>query len=213
MTVTAVLFDLGGVLTAPLGRLLAPWAAGCGTELPQLLVTVMGIGAAGDHPWHRLERGETTMVEFERWLEAENRRRGWRVGLDPLAGVMRDAPLRPAVIRRVGELRRAGYRTALVTNTVREWVPGWRTMMDYDDLFDLVVASCEAGLRKPDPEFFWHTLDRLGGVAPDGAVLLDDLEANIAGARAAGLHGVLVGDDEREALARLDELLGSAGPA
>ena len=31
-------------------------------------------------------------------------------------------------------------------------------------------------------------LERLGGVAPDEAVFLDDLPENVEGARAAGLH-------------------------
>ena len=117
------------------------------------------------------------------------------------------------MVDHIAALRADGYRTALVTNNVREGSATWREMIPVDDLFDVVVDSSFAGLRKPDPAIFTHTLDLLGGIAPDRAVFLDDIETNLAGARLAGLHTVLVGDPPDAALDELDRLLGRAGTA
>jgi hypothetical protein len=56
-------------------------------------------------------------------------------------------------------------------------------------------------------EIYRLTLERLGGLAPHDAVLLDDFEVNLAGARALGLQGVLVGADTDAALAELERIL------
>jgi HAD superfamily hydrolase (TIGR01509 family) len=53
---------------------------------------------------------------------------------------------------------------------------------------DRAFVSAEFGLRKPEPEVFRRCLVRLG-VAPEAALFVDDSEANVAGACAAGLHG------------------------
>ncbi len=86
-------------------------------------------------------------------------------------------------------------------------------MIALDELFDVVVDSSAVGMRKPDPAIFTHTLDLLGGVAPDRAVFLDDVESNLVGARRAGLRTILVGDPPGPALTELDRLLGRGGPA
>jgi putative hydrolase of the HAD superfamily len=111
------------------------------------------------------------------------------------------------VLDRVVDLRRRGYRTAVVTNNFNEIIALWRARVDLDGLFDTVVDSCRVGVRKPDAAIYRLTLERLGGVAPEEAVLLDDFEANLAGARAIGMHGVFVGADTGAALAELERLL------
>jgi putative hydrolase of the HAD superfamily len=64
------------------------------------------------------------------------------------------------------------------------------------DLVDAVVTSAEAGVAKPDPAIFHAALARAGGVAPAEALHAgDSLEADVAGARAAGLEAVLVARD------------------
>ena len=62
-------------------------------------------------------------------------------------------------------------------------------------------------MRKPDPAIYHLALAELGGVEPGRAVFLDDHEGNIAGARAVGLHAILVGPDPIPALAELDRVL------
>ena len=77
---------------------------------------------------------------------------------------------------------------ALLTNNVREWEPLWRSMLPVDEIFELVVDSAFVGMRKPDPEIYELTLERLGdGVTRRADCLfVDDIEVNVEAARDAG---------------------------
>src|SRR5947209_6081361 len=55
---------------------------------------------------------------------------------------------------------------------------------------DHVVLSHEIGIRKPQAGFYEHCR-RLAGCAPAECLFIDDLPANVSGARAYGLHGLL----------------------
>ncbi len=62
----------------------------------------------------------------------------------------------------------------------------------FEEIFDIVAL----GFRpKPDPETYRAVLGRLGAT-PGRVVLLDDLERNLAPARALGMRTVLVGSRE-----------------
>ena len=121
---------------------------------------------------------------------------------------MGDLQVQPVTVATVRSVRQAGYATALVTNNVKEAGDQWRDKVPLDELFDVVVDSSQVGVRKPDPAIYHLTLERLGGVAPERAVFLDDHPGNIAGAHRAGLHALLVDDaDPAAAMAALVELL------
>lgn len=208
MAVRAVLFDFHGVLTP------SPWsaiaAAGGDHGAEETLTFLLGDYAADtDHAWHRLERGEITMEAYGKDLMARAEASGVKLDLDLLRSFNDKMAARPEVVERIRALRAAGYRTAVVTNNVRELSGHWRSLVDVDELFDAVVDSCEVGMRKPNPEIFLHALELLGGIAPAEAVFLDDHPANVAGACDAGLHGILV-DDPAEALRELDAVLARA---
>jgi putative hydrolase of the HAD superfamily len=111
------------------------------------------------------------------------------------------------MIHRIRELRAEGYRTAILTNNVREWGRYWKGSIPLE-LFDVVVDSCDVGLRKPDPSIFRLTCRRLG-VVPEAAVFLDDTRNHVEAARQVGLHAILV-RDPRDALAELDAILETA---
>jgi putative hydrolase of the HAD superfamily len=206
--VKAVLFDFGGVITAPMGPMFATVATAAGADPTELAALLIGTYDADDHPMTRIERGEITFDELCRWARQEGASRGWTLELAPMVRYLETIDLRQEMIERVADLRRRGYRTAIVTNNFKEITSLWRARVDIDGLFDTVVDSCEVGLRKPDPRIYHLTLERLGGVAPEEAVLLDDFEVNLAGAREIGMHGVYVGADTAAALDELEALLG-----
>ena len=80
---------------------------------------------------------------------------------------------------------------ALLTNNVREWEPLWRAMLPVDEIFELVVDSAFVGIRKPEPEIYELTLERLGGgIGAAECLFVDDVEDNIAAARALGMSAV-----------------------
>lgn len=57
--------------------------------------------------------------------------------------------------------------------------------------FEDLVLSFEIGRRKPSPEFFHHCREK-AGTAAERCLFVDDLEANVAGARAAGLQAAVL---------------------
>jgi len=166
-----------------------------------------------DHPWHRLERGEVTLEDARAALTRLASERG--LDLDPvdmLFRLSREDHQRQAVVERARAIRAVGIRTALVTNNVVEFGEGWRSLVPVDELFEVVVDSCHAGVRKPDARIFHLALEALG-VAADRAAYLDDHPANVEAAEALGMHGIVVGEDRLAAFDRLDELLGERAGA
>ena len=201
MAIIAVLFDLTGVLTT------SPWphltaAAGGNVEL-----LVGAYHEDGDHPWHRLERGEIGFAEWFQDVTALATAAGVALDLSPLAALRDELVVYPHVVKRVLELRRDGYKTGLLTNNVREGSTMWRSLMPVDELFDVVIDSSEVGVRKPNPAIFELALRELGVADPATAVFLDDLDSNVSAARNVGLHAILVGDPPDAALDELDALL------
>jgi len=109
------------------------------------------------------------------------------------------------LIERMRSLKAEGYRMALLTNNVREWEPRWRGMLPVDEIFEVVVDSAFVGMRKPDPEIYELTMERLGLPASE-ALFLDDIEVNIHTAESLGMTGVWFQTNE-QALADIDAAL------
>jgi putative hydrolase of the HAD superfamily len=208
--IEAVLWDVGGVfIPSPFTHL-----AGLGPELgldgARVVELVFGpYDRDTEHPWHRLERGEASFDEVNAALRAAAAAEG--VNLDPVALLMRmgDAPrlVNDDVVAVAQRIHRDGYRTAIVTNNAAEFRDSWKALIDVDSLCELVVDSSEVGMRKPDPRIFELALERLGGVAPERAVFLDDAPGNVRAAAQLGLHAILVTDDVPAALAELEAVL------
>jgi putative hydrolase of the HAD superfamily len=205
-TIEAVLYDFTGVLTT------SPWPALAASAQGDLELLVGPYHEDTDHPWHRLERGEIAIDEWLVEVHAMAEVAGKTLDLTPMQTLLSSLDVHLDVVEHIGELRADGYRTALVTNNVREGSATWRAMLAVDELFDVVVDSSTVGMRKPDPAIFTHALDLLGGIAPERAVFLDDVESNLVGARRAGLHTIFVEDVPREALTALDRLLDRPAP-
>jgi putative hydrolase of the HAD superfamily len=205
-TIEAVLFDFSGVLTT------SPWPAMTATARGDLALLVGPYHEDTDHPWHRLERGEITIDEWRVAVQALAADAGVTLDFGPLSALLDTLSLHDVVVDHVRALRAEGYRTALVTNNVREGSSRWRAMLPVDELFEVVVDSSSVGMRKPNPAIFEHTLELLGGVEPERAVFLDDVEGNLVGARRVGLHTIFVPDPPAPALTALDALLGRPRP-
>ncbi len=207
LQIDAVLFDFGGVFTESPFEAARAFALDLGIEPSVMLETVFGpYDRDSDHPWHRLERGEVPLAEARDGILELGRERGFEADLfRVLAALGSSSGPRAPFLERARALRRRGIATAIVTNNVLEFRDAWRGMIPIDELFDVVVDSCEVGYRKPDPRIFRRALE-LVGAAPSRALFLDDYEGNVRAARALGLHGILVAPDPTEALAEFDRL-------
>ena len=205
----AVLWDYGGVFTASPFAAAHAYARAQDAD-PEVMVQIVfgSYDTDSDHAWHRLERGEVTFADALAVISADAQAAGMRFDTGEMfSGMVVDDVDRTVVIDAVRAVRARGLRTAIVTNNIREYGDAWRSRLAIDELFDLVVDSCEEGVRKPDPTIFRTALDRLGVRDPARAVFLDDFEGNLVAARSLGMHAILVEPDPRPALAELAALL------
>jgi putative hydrolase of the HAD superfamily len=191
--IEAVVSDFGGVLTNRLVEAFLAFQDHSGISMEQLGRGMQQVAKRdGEYPLFRLERGELSEREFlENLSWGLEQELGRRPTLHGFRGVYFEA-LRPneQMLDLMRELRGEGYRMAILTNNVREWEPLWRAKLPVDEIFELVVDSAWVGMRKPDPEIYRLTLERLGGVAPERSLFVDDNELNIEAARELGMHAV-----------------------
>ena len=202
----AAFFDLGGVVMAS-G---SPREASQHFEGDPALVValLMGPDGDGDHPWHRIERGELSMVEawpaIQSLLDEHGiTRKATAPSGPPTAQWLINEPVVDAVV----QLREVGVRTSIVTNNAAELRPRWWPALAFDELFDDIVDSHEVGVRKPNPAIYRLAMERVGAHDVTRTVFLDDIERNVVAARALGMHAILVGEDPQPAV---DELLALA---
>jgi HAD superfamily hydrolase (TIGR01549 family) len=91
------------------------------------------------------------------------------------------------------ELGARGYRLGLITN--RNSVEGFNILLDrfsLRPLFELVLASGEVGIQKPDPGIFVAALERIEASAVSSIYVGDNYWADVIGAQRAGLTPILL---------------------
>jgi putative hydrolase of the HAD superfamily len=205
--IRALISDFGGVLTTPLAAGFLAYQEEAPISLEDL---GRGMQAAaeiyGEHPLHSLERGEISEQEFARRL-AEQLDDGFDLArLRELYFELID-PNEP-MIDFIGEQRRRGLRTALLTNNVREWEPLWRAKLpELDEIFEIVVDSAFVGMRKPEPGIYELTVERLGaGLRAEECLFVDDIELNCEAARELGMTAVWF-ENAEQAIAQIESAL------
>ena len=208
----AVIFDFVGVLSTSPGAMMRQQIERSGIDVELDIASFMEIlmgplAVEGDHPWHLLERGRIEFADYVAGIEPLWRAAGYDSfptpprGDDLLSGMSQV----PEMIEAARAVRAAGYRTAILTNNIRDW-GAWRQRWDADNLVDVVVDSFEVDMRKPNADIFELTVDQLG-TPMDLTLFLDDFPWNIAGAHAIGLQTMHVTDPVTAAAALLDRLL------
>jgi putative hydrolase of the HAD superfamily len=205
LTVEAVVFDYGGVLATSQWDAFADLERRVGTSL----VPYFGVDdpeQPGVPAWQEVEIGAMPWPVFASLVIAAAERDGVTLfDVEDVNALMPLGALWP-MVHRVRELKADGYKLAILTNNVREFGEYWKATVPVE-LFDVVVDSCEEGIRKPDPEIYRRTAERLG-VPPAACVFLDDSAANCDAAADVGMRAVVVGPDIDAAIAALDALLG-----
>jgi putative hydrolase of the HAD superfamily len=207
-TVSAVVFDLGGVITESPMLAFAAYEAEAG--LPDGLIRRLNSTDPDTNAWARYERNELDADGFVDTFEAEALAAGHRVDARRVLTAL-SGELRPAMVDAVRRLREAGLPLGMVSNNV---APMERTgrLAELLDLFDTVVESSVEGVRKPEPEIYRRALTRLSEavgreLAFSDCAYLDDLGINLKPARALGMHTIKVADPA-DALAELSALVG-----
>ncbi|MSQ95815.1 MAG: HAD family phosphatase [Gemmataceae bacterium] len=136
----------------------------------------------------QIERGQLTPAVFLRQVQVL-----WQLRCDVefLAYAIGDIFwANPEVCELIPKLK-GRYRLVLGSNTnaihARRYLRQFANVLQH---FDALVLSHDIGWRKPDAEFFQHCQREARTKASD-CVFVDDLAANIEGARAIGFQGIV----------------------
>jgi len=89
----------------------------------------------------------------------------------------------------VDAVRRAGFKTGLLSNLPPDLGEHLRALPGFLDRFDHVTYSYEIGSVKPQAEIYKYSLAGLGVTGPE-ALFLDDRPENVAGAEALDIHAI-----------------------
>jgi putative hydrolase of the HAD superfamily len=209
--IRAVISDFGGVLTTPLLRSFAAFQDETGIPSASLGTAMQRIAERdGEHPLFELERGRMSERAF---LDELGRELATELGHAPELHTFKEIYFRALdpnepMIELMRDVRDRGYRMALLTNNVREWEPLWRSMLPVDEIFELVVDSAFVGIRKPEPEIYELTVERLGdGIDSANCLFIDDADINCDAARELGMTAVHFETNDK-AIAEIEAALG-----
>ena len=202
--IEAVIFDYGGVLATSQWDAFADFERRHGLA-PGGLSPYFGIVRDGVPAWHTIETGHLPWADFAAEVVARAEADGVTLfDVHDLTALMPLGALWP-MVHRVRRLKTDDYKLGILTNNVREFGEYWKATIPIE-LFDVVVDSCEEGIRKPDPEIYRRAASRLS-VSPDACVFLDDSAPNCDAAESVGMKSVVVGPDIDVAIKDLDALL------
>jgi putative hydrolase of the HAD superfamily len=196
----AVSFDVGGTLLEvwpSVGAVYAETAAEAGfaVSAPGVLQERFGAAWRGAQPFDHGEAGWRSLVGA---VFAPDLAPGAIDRLFPVLyrrfagpGPFRVFPEVPAVLTR---LRRAGFRLLVVSNWDRRLHPLLRSL-GLREAFELVLASAEEGVHKPDARLFERAAGRLGIGGSRIVHVGDGVHEDADGARGAGWGSWLLSRD------------------
>ena len=205
-----ILWDFGGVFTGSPFYSIDIYSAHLGVKSQELIELVLGYGLDdGDHHWHRLERGEITMVEALEEIEVLTSTRGIegfeiRDFFKSMGGKSDTTEEMFDAVRRYKDL---GISQFILSNNILEFSPSWKSMLP-ENVFDGIIDSSEVGIRKPDPKIFTLAL-QIADNSADKTIFLDDYLEHVRVAEELGIKSIHVGPNPLDAVKQLDKLLAS----
>ncbi len=206
----AVLWDFGGVITT------SPFEAFSRFEsensLPVDLIRSINATNPDTNAWAQLESSEISLEEFDVKFAEEALARGYKISGQQVLALL-SGSIRPAMVKAL-RLIKAKMKIGCITNNIKNTSQVSDTPNANDkaiqvaevmSLFDSVIESSKAGIRKPNPRIYQIACETMG-VKPEEAVFLDDLGINLKPARALGMTTIKV-LSENQALAELESCL------
>ncbi|MEZ5938493.1 MAG: HAD-IA family hydrolase [Hyphomonadaceae bacterium] len=195
MPIEAVLWDFGGVITASPFEAFNRYEADRG--LPRDFVRRVNSVNPDTNAWARLERSEIGAEAFDTAFEAEASALGHAVPGRDILAILAGA-VRPRVVDALKACK-ARFKVGCITNNaptgkgagMARSEEAARQVAEILLLFDHVIESSKAGVRKPDPRIYEMMCEAIG-VAPSACVYLDDLGINLKPARAMGMTTIKV---------------------
>ena len=214
MAIEAVLWDFGGVFTTSPFEAFNRFEAARG--LPKDLIRTVNATNPLDNAWALFERAEIDRAGFDLKFLQESTALGHPVrGADVLPLLAGD--LRPRMVEALRVCKRRLKVGCITNNMAQGHGPGMAASPEGASrsagvmaLFDVIVESSKAGVRKPDPRIYLMACEQLN-VAPATCVYLDDLGVNCKPAAALGMAAIKV-VSEAQALDDLSRATGLEFP-
>jgi putative hydrolase of the HAD superfamily len=206
VTIEAVIWDFGGVFTTSPFEAFNRYEARRG--LPRDFIRTVNATRPDANAWALFERAEIDAARFDARFLEESAALGHSVrGADVLP--LLSGEVRPRMVEAL-RLCKQRFAVGCITNNMAQGhgsgmaasPEGAARAGDIMELFDAVIESSKAGVRKPDPRIYLMMCERLG-VAPGACVYLDDLGVNCKPAAALGMTAIKV-VSEGQALADLE---------
>ena len=181
-----VIFDLGGVvLDWNPQRVLSRFA-------PLEEAGPLKDAVFGHADWQHFDRG--TVNEHELLARLGRRIDRPPHELSALVAAARESLVeKPDTVALLRSLQRQGTPLYCLSNMPSSFYVDLKTRHSFWDAFTGIVISGEIQLLKPEPEVYRHLLERFD-LRAEESVFIDDLVANVEGARAVGLHGIVFQD-------------------
>lgn len=196
MAIEAVIWDFGGVFTS------SPFEAFNTLEaergLPKDLIRTVNATNGDTNAWALFERNEISAAEFDTLFLEESTALGHPLrGADVLPKL--SGELRPRMVAALKACKAAGFKVGCITNNVVSvHSPGQDgaqkaagAMGQVMPLFEAIIESSKAGVRKPDPRIYLMMCDLLA-VKPEACIYLDDLGINCKPAAGLGMKAIKV---------------------
>jgi putative hydrolase of the HAD superfamily len=210
LSIQAVIWDFGGVFTT------SPFEAFNRFErvrgLPADLIRGINATNPDSNAWALFERAEIDAAGFDSHFLTESAALGHPVrGAEVLPLLSGD--VRPAMVEAL-RLCKSRFKVGCITNNMAQGHgasmastrEGAGRAAEIMAMFDAVIESSKAGVRKPDPRIYQMMCELLE-VAPAACVYLDDLGVNCKPAAALGMTAIKV-VSEAQALADLARVTG-----
>jgi putative hydrolase of the HAD superfamily len=208
--IEAVIWDFGGVFTT------SPFDAFNAYEkahgLPHDLIRSVNRINPDANAWALFEKTEIDAAGFDALFLQESTALGHPVrGADVLPLI--SGQVRPAVVAALKACKQH-FKVGCITNNMKTGAnasmasseEGAKATATIFPLFDHIIQSAEAGVRKPDPRIYLMMCDALD-VKPEACVYLDDLGVNCKPAATLGMTAIKV-VSEQQLLDDLEEAVG-----
>ena len=215
MTIEAVVWDFGGVFTTSPFEAFNRYEAAKG--LPKDLIRTVNATNPEHNAWALFERAQIDRAGFDMKFLEESTALGHPVrGADVLPLLAGD--VRPRMVEAL-RMCKQHFKVGCITNNMAHGsgpamsatAQGASRTAGIMAMFDSIIESSKAGVRKPDPRIYRMMCEQMG-VDPKACVYLDDLGVNCKGAAAVGMTAIKV-VTEAQALADLERATGLTFPA
>ena len=215
MTIEAVIWDFGGVFTTSPFEAFNRYELQAG--LPKDLIRTVNATNPHDNAWALFERAEIDRRGFDLKFLEESTALGHPVrGADVLPLLSGD--VRPRMVKAL-EICKQHYKVGCITNNMAQGHgPGMSATTEGASrtgnimlMFDAIIESSKAGVRKPDPRIY-EMMCELIGVPAASCIYLDDLGVNCKPAAQLGMQAIKV-VTEAQALDDLARITGLTFPA